>query len=224
MFRRILILFICFVSTTLFSANGDHKKLLKKCEERLKENPDSYPASLNKGYALYKMGKYPEAIQDFKAAYANAMTDPQKAMARYNIGNAFFLQKKLQEALKEYRLGLIFTPEDEDLKYNYTITKMLLESKKKNKNKKKKQGDKNSKNKKKQKDKNKQKDKKSGKKNQKQGKNKQKDKQKQQQQKRKGAMSKADAKRLLKALNDKEKKSMNRKQVFIRGPKKEKSW
>lgn len=135
MFRNVFLFALWLFSVPLFSANGDYAKLLKKCDRRLSKNPANYPAAFNKGYALYKLGKYEEAYKNFKTAYLNARTQQQKAMVRYNIGNTFFLQKKLKEALKEYRLGLIFDSDDEDLKYNYTVTKMLLEAKKQKKNK-----------------------------------------------------------------------------------------
>jgi hypothetical protein len=63
-----------------------------------------------------------------QAAAADSLrTADERADAFYNLGNSQFIQQKLQEALKSYRQSLVLRPDDMEAKYNYALTKKLLE-------------------------------------------------------------------------------------------------
>lgn len=178
--------------------------LLRKSQDYLKDNPSDFTAAFNVGYANYKMRKYQEGLKYFLRALTFAGKNKTKAAAQYNIGNSYFMLKKLKQALLRYKKGLIYNPHDEDIRYNYTVTKMILDNSKNQKKKNKKQNDKNKKNKQKNKQKN--------------------DKQKKKNKKKTGKMNKEDAMRILNALKNREKKSLPKKVYRIRGPKKDKDW
>jgi len=220
MTRKIIFITFLFLMPVVLSAFAldDIKKDAIKC---LKEDPNNDKALFNLGFVFYKNKKYKEAVKKFQDSYAVTKSDFVKSANCYNLGNAFFMQKKIKESLKWYRRGLIYNQGDVDLRYNYTVVKMLSEAKKQNKK------GKNNKNQKGNGKKNKQnKDKqKQGQKNKdKQKQNNGEKKKEQNQSVKKGKMSKEDAKRILKALKEAEKKSFKVRKGLIRGVKNGKDW
>jgi tetratricopeptide (TPR) repeat protein len=103
-------------------------RLLGESDQRLASAPGSFAARVNRGYALYQMSRHEEALGDFQKAYALARDSGQRALARYNEGNALFMLQRLEPALQAYRLGLMQNPADDDLRYNFIVTKRLLEA------------------------------------------------------------------------------------------------
>lgn len=217
--RFFYIVFLSAVSINVISAENP-REILKRAQDILQKEPGNYAALLNSGYAKYRLKKFEKALGYFKKAYSSADDELKKSVVRYNMGNVFFLKKNLKKSLEQYRLGLRLNPSDNDLQYNYTVTKMLLQQKKRKQNQKQKQNQK--KNKEKQKNRDKQKNNQNKNRQQKSG-NQSKSKQKKQPQKVK-PMSKDDVKRLLKTMHEREKKQMNRPQMIIRGVKKDKDW
>lgn len=206
---------IVFATGTIYAARTP-AEIIVRADEELKRVPGSFAARLNRGYGYYRLNKMDRALEDFRKAYLSAENPQQKSIVRYNMGNALFLQSRLKDALEQYRLGLRLNPQDRDLVYNYTVTKMLLDQQQ---NQKKKNDRKQDKQNRQQKQQNKQKD--ENKKNEPQKQNKT-DKRKAPQPQR--PMTKADVKRLLKTMHEREKKQMNRPQMIIRGAKNEKDW
>ena len=84
-------------------------------------DPQSSAANLSSGYIQQAEGL-------LQAAAADSLRSAEdRAEAYYNLGNAQFVQQKLQEALKSYRRSLSLNPADMEAKYNYALTKKLLE-------------------------------------------------------------------------------------------------
>jgi len=188
-------------------------------QKALEKNNNSFEAKFNIGDALYKQGKYKEAAQQFENITSQAKTKQEKAKIYHNIGNALLQAHQqmanadtngyLQQSIDAYKMALKNNPEDMDTKYNLSYALKMLKkqqqqqknkqnNKKNNKNQKnkdKKQQQQDNKNKKKQDQKQKQ---------QQQQQQKKQEQQKQQDQKQK--MSKKDAARLLKALQQNENK------------------
>lgn len=220
MIKKIMLLASLLLIPVILSSAG-LDEVQNEAKRYLKDNPDDGKAIFNLGFVLYKNKKYAEASKKFKDSYAVAKKDSLKSANCYNLGNSFFMQKKIKESLKWYKRGLIYNQHDADLRYNYTVVKMISEAKKKNKDDSKKQ---------KQNNKDKQDKKKGDKKKQKQN---NKDQQKQnkgdkkkdsKESLKKGEMSKEDAKRILKALKEAEKKAFKVRKGLIRGAKNEKDW
>lgn len=191
----------------------------------LEKNPNSFKAKFNMGDVLYKQKKYDQANSTFvglaqeleaekkeikkkekltKADYRKLEEIKTKLSSVYhNMGNTFMNQKKLDESIKSYISSLKNNPKDEETRYNLAYAlkqrqQQQQQQKKQNKDQKKKD---------KQDQKKKQEQKKQKEQDEKEKKDKQnKNQQQQQQQQKRNKISKEDAKRMLKALQQDEKK------------------
>ena len=202
---------------------ADAEASYKKALER---NNKSVEGNYNLGNSLYEQKRYEAARQQ----YANtAKVSPRRDVqgdANYNIGNTFMEDKKWQESIQSYKAALKANPGDEQARYNLAYAQEML---------KKQQGDdnKNNKDNKDNKDKNK-KDKEQEKKEQENKDNKnnqdkkddqqkqqdqQKDKEKEQQQPqpKPSKLTQEEAKRLLQALAQQEKKLQEDKMKKVKG-------
>lgn len=84
-------------------------------------DPNSSQAKLSAGFITQAEGLLQAAAAD------SLRTADERADAYYNLGNSQFSQQKLQDALKSYRQSLVLRPDDMEAKYNYALTKKLLE-------------------------------------------------------------------------------------------------
>lgn len=84
-------------------------------------DPNSSAAKLSQGFISQAEGLLQAAAAD------SLRTADERADAFYNLGNTQFVQQKLQDALKSYRQSLVLRPDDMEAKYNYALTKKLLE-------------------------------------------------------------------------------------------------
>ncbi len=84
-------------------------------------DPQSSAAKMSQGFISQAEGLLQAAAAD------SLRTTDERADAFYNLGNSQFIQQKLQEALKSYRQSLVLRPDDMEAKYNYALTKKLLE-------------------------------------------------------------------------------------------------
>lgn len=107
--------------------NGKYPEAEVSYRRALEKNPVSEEASFNLSNSLYKQERYEEAGQIAAQIAADSTSDKHKAAAFYNQGNALFKQKKLEEALEAYKNSLRLNPGDMDAKFNYALTKKLLE-------------------------------------------------------------------------------------------------
>ncbi len=167
----------------------------------LQKKQDSKYAEYNLGNALYKQEKYEDAEKQFSGIANDKNFDKrEKSGAYHNLGNSFLKQKKYEESVSAYKNALKQNPKDEETRYNlaYAQAKLLKEKQQQQqKNKDQKQG----------KDKDQKKDD-----QQKQGDNKDKKDQQQKQAKPKPQkISKEDAEKILKALNNDEKEIQKKK-------------
>lgn len=110
---------------------GNYEKGIERYGEALKSAPESFEAIYNLGNALYKAERFDHAEQTMQQAAADSLrADEERAEAFYNLGNAQFKQKKYKEALESYKQSLRMNPADQEAKYNYAYTKLLLDQNK----------------------------------------------------------------------------------------------
>lgn len=229
----ILSIIICFSASAQkerkFIREGNdlfHKSDFEKSEveyrKALNKKDKSFMAKFNLGDALYKQKKYDEALEIFESLSTEIKDKNQLADVYHNLGNTYLAKKKLKEAIESYKSSLRSNPTSKDTKYNLEWARQQKKkqdqkkkdnkkNKDKNKDKDKKDQDKKDQ-KKKEENKKDQKKKDQDKKDQKKKDQKKKDQDKQnkenknKQQAQKNKISKDDAKRLLEALQNDEKK------------------
>ena len=172
------------------------------------KSPKNIQANFNLGDAYYKNKKYDKAIKVFQKTLLISDEKDFKSKVYYNIGNSFLKQKKLKESIEAYKNALKLKPNDLQTKYNLSYALQQMKKNKDNKNKNK--NDKNKKDKKKEdkNDKNKSKDKDKNQKNkdQKNKQNNQNDPKQNPEKQKKNKISKEQAKQILNALMNNEKK------------------
>jgi len=87
---------------------------------------ENFESRFNLGDAIYKQGRYEEALEEFKNSLNLAKTDEEKADIFHNIGNTFLKAQKFQESIGAYREALKLNPQDMETKYNlsYALKQM----------------------------------------------------------------------------------------------------
>lgn len=177
--------------------NGHYKDAEIKYRKALTKAPESAKATYNLGNSLYKQQNYEEAAAQYQKLSQSEKKDISKANVYYNLGNSFLESKKYKESIEAYKMALRLNPADEDTRYNLSYAMSKLQQQKK------------------------------------QEQNKQNEEQKPQQQKQekqqqqKPNMSKQDANRMLNAMNNNEKRTLDKtknKQVKATQSTPEKDW
>jgi tetratricopeptide (TPR) repeat protein len=87
---------------------------------------ENFESRFNLGDAIYKQGRYEEALEEFKNSMSLAQTEEQKAKIFHNLGNTFLKSQKLQESIGAYKEALKINPNDLETKYNlsYALKQM----------------------------------------------------------------------------------------------------
>lgn len=103
-------------------------KSLEIYAKALYYKPDSFEAQYDLASALYKTEKYDKAEELLISMLSDTTrTELERGELAYNLGNTQFAQQKYQEALMSYRYAMRCNPSDEDAKYNYALTKRMLQ-------------------------------------------------------------------------------------------------
>ena len=196
----------------------------------LTEKPGYYKGTFNLGDAMYKQENYEESGKLFDEVAELSDDSNIKASSYYNLGNSLLSENKFKESIEAYKKSLRLNPTDADAKYNLEYARKKLneqeqqqnqdQNKDQDKDQDKKDQDKDQD--KKDQDKNKDdqdkkdqeqdKDKKDDQKDD-QSKNKDNDQKKDEQQPQPQKISKQDAQRMLDALKNDEKKTLQKLQL-----------
>jgi Ca-activated chloride channel homolog len=112
---------------------GDFQKALELYQDAATRNPDSDTLAYNLSNAQYSLGQFKEAAGQY-AKIAEKDKPELSGRSLYNLGNSLFQmgkaggdQKMLEQALEAYRTSIRKDPEDEDSKYNYELTRRLIQ-------------------------------------------------------------------------------------------------
>ena len=176
---------------------GKYNEAEKNYRKSLEKKPGGIRGQFNLGDAYYKQNKFQEASSQFDQLLSKTSNADTLAQIYHNMGNSLLKEKKYEEAVKSYKNGLKLNPDDEETRYNLAYAQQMLRQippppPKQNKDDKDKKDDK----------------KKDEKKQDKQEDNK--NEQQKKEQPKPDQISKEDAKRLLEALNNDEKKTQEK--------------
>ncbi len=178
--------------------------------KRFKEAEEQYRASLEKdknlaestfnlGDAFYKQGKFEDAVSQFRSIAENARAPKEmRSQSFHNLGNSLLKSQKLAESIDAYKNALRLNPNDDDTRHNLALAKQMLVQQQKQQQ----QNQQNQENNQDQQQQNQQQQKQDN--NQDQQQNKQPQPPNPQQSQPQPKLSKADAERILEALNNDE--------------------
>ncbi len=175
--------------------NGEYKDAEKDYRKALEINKESAKGQFNLGTAVYKNKNYEEAAKIYSNMADKKSDQELQSKVFHNLGNSYLQSKEYEKSIAAYKNSLMNNPKNTDTKYNLEYAKMML---------KKQQQQQNKDNQDKKDDKKDQQDKK----DQKQDENQKNDQQKQPQDQKK--ISKDDAERMLEALKNDEKRTMQK--------------
>ena len=106
---------------------GDYDKSVDNYARALQKDPDCFEAKFNTANVQMRKELIDKAEKSLrKLAQDSTRTDIERADVAYNLGNALFVQQRLEEALDCYRNAMRLNPNDQEAKYNYAYTKELL--------------------------------------------------------------------------------------------------
>lgn len=122
-------------STNVKKGNEKYKKsdyLNAEVDYRraLGQNSQSFEARFNLGDALYKQGKYKDAIQAFNQALGLTKDKQKLASVHHNIGNAHMQLKEYDKSIEAYKKALLLNPKDNDTRHNLAYAQALLRKQK----------------------------------------------------------------------------------------------
>ena len=128
--KRLLIFVLCLIFCFSLAASPNPDVLAAQAERALAADPNDYRAYSKRAWAAYMRELYDEAEKDYKKALYHA---PSRAHADllYNLGSTYFMQRNLRAAAETWRSGLRLKPDDADMLYNYAVARRLLEQEKK---------------------------------------------------------------------------------------------
>jgi tetratricopeptide (TPR) repeat protein len=191
------ILFVAFTLSVLFTyaqpsqklvrsgnkeyKNGHFKEAEINYRKALTKAPTSQKANFNLGNSLYKQQNFDEAAAQYQKLATTGKTSVPGNDLYYNLGNSLLENKKYKESIEAYKMALRQNPKDEDTRYNLSYALSKLQQQQQQKQQ-----------------------------QQKQQQQQQKQQQQQQPQQPKPNMSKQDADRMLNAMNNNEKRTLDK--------------
>lgn len=160
--------------------NGHYKDAEIDYRKALTKAPNSQKAAFNLGNSLYKQKNFDEATSQYLKLAQSENKEASKSNVYYNLGNSLLENKKYKESIDAYKMALRLNPKDEDTRYNLSYAMTKLQQQKKQEQ------------------------------NKKQEQKEKQQEQQQQQQQPKPNMSKQDANRMLNAMNNNEKRTLDK--------------
>ena len=95
-------------------------------ESIIQKHPDLPEARFGAGCSAFNMEDYDRALSEFHSALRTEDNN-LKSKSLYNMGNTFMNSGKIHEGMTAYRESLKLNPEDYDAKYNYELSKVMLQ-------------------------------------------------------------------------------------------------
>ena len=176
---------------------GDYSSAEKDYRKALEVNNESVKGQFNLGTAVYQEKNFEESANIFAGLEEKSSGKTEKAEVFHNLGNSLLEGQQYEKSIDAYKQALLNNPRDLDSKYNLEYARMKLQQQQQQQQQNKDNQDKKDQDKQDQEDK--------------QDQQQNKDKQDQQKQPPKpNKISKEDAERMLEAMKNDEKKTMEK--------------
>ena len=113
---------------------GAYQQAEIEYRKALEKDPGSYRADYNLGNALYKQQQYDAAVSKYTSLAKNEKDRQKLNRYFYNLGNAFFEGKKYKESAEAYKNALRNDPGDMNAKHNLQLALKMLNQNNQQKN------------------------------------------------------------------------------------------
>jgi Ca-activated chloride channel family protein len=106
---------------------GEFSKSVTALEQALSSNPDNLRVKQALASALFKAGRFSDALSHFRAITEQTKDGREYFENSYNEGNALLALERYQEAIDAYRRALDIKGDDERALHNLRLARKLLE-------------------------------------------------------------------------------------------------
>lgn len=107
--------------------NKDYETAERLFREAIAQNPEDQRLYYNLATTLAAQGKSDEAMAVYNQYKSLTDVAANRANADYNVGKSLADQEKWEEALKAFQSALIQNPNDVEAKHNYELAKQKLQ-------------------------------------------------------------------------------------------------
>lgn len=112
--------------------NNDFDQAESAYRKGVEENAYSYEANFNLGNALYEKGEFESASSQYDLLRQPNLDKNQLAKVYHNLGNSFLKQENYQEAVQAFKEALRNNPSDADTRYNLVYAMKKLQEQQNN--------------------------------------------------------------------------------------------
>lgn len=105
---------------------GNFQEAEIEYRKALTEKPDYVKGKFNLGDAMYGQENYEESGKIFNELGETSKTPAAKSGSWYNLGNSLMNQQKYKESIEAYKKALRVNPNDQDAKYNLEYARKML--------------------------------------------------------------------------------------------------
>jgi len=109
----------------------EYEKSLQYFTEALVERPDTPALNFNRGTALSALKKPDEAVNELLSAASKLKDGKESAAAYFNAGNTLFASNKIEEAIQDYKEAIKLDPSSKDIRHNLELAVRKLNQQKK---------------------------------------------------------------------------------------------
>lgn len=105
---------------------GKFEEAEKDYRKALELNKESFPGQFNLGTAVYQKKNYKEAETIYSTLAGKNLDKGTRAKIYHNLGNSLLEDRQYEKSIAAYKNALLNNPSDVDTKYNLEYAKMML--------------------------------------------------------------------------------------------------
>lgn len=106
---------------------GDFEAAEVEYQRSLERNRQNAIAEFNLGGAIHQQENFEESAAIFDQLSRRNLPDDKRAMSFHNLGNSLLYQQQFEQAIEAYKNALRINPDDMDTKYNLLYAQQMLQ-------------------------------------------------------------------------------------------------